>query len=303
MTPSSAYPVAAPESVFGLGEGPLTFELHAASSPVETIRVPSEARDLINICQAYRALGRGARERDCGSSVIDWPANVTTKKHAAGTGGSLPVDLCQICESPNLEPVLFLGYLPPVNTMPRIGERPKEQPAYPAQLLRCPKCSLVQLGLVVDPGILFPPSYPYTSGTTRILRENFAELSDEAHALFSLAPSDLVVDIGSNDGTLLQNFAKAGHRVFGIEPTDAGKLARDKGIPTLTSFFNRDAAERVVSEHGKARVVTAANVFAHIEDVHAVMDNVLHMLPPVAPSRAAKDIHIRGDRAPGAGNS
>lgn len=202
----------------------------------------------------------------------------STKKHTAGTGGSLPVESCQICDSADLESVLFLGYLPPVNTMPKIGERPVEQPAYPAELLRCRKCSLVQLGLVVDPGILFPPTYPYTSGTTRILRENFAELSDEAHGLFSLTPKDLVVDIGSNDGTLLQNFAEAGHKVFGIEPTNAGKLARDKGILTLTSFFDRSAAEKVVAELGRARVVTAANVFAHIEDVHAVVDNVLHML-------------------------
>lgn len=200
------------------------------------------------------------------------------KKHTAGTGGSLPVGACQICDSTDLEPILFLGYLPPVNTMPRIGERPVEQPAYPAELLRCAKCTLVQLGLIVDPAILFPPTYPYTSGTTRILRENFAELSDEAHALFPLGPSDVVVDIGSNDGTLLENFAKAGHKVFGIEPTNAGKLARDKGIPTLTSFFNRDAAERAVAEVGRARLITAANVFAHIEDVHAVMDNVLVML-------------------------
>src|SRR5438132_14181163 len=98
------------------------------------------------------------------------------KKLAANTNGSVRVDECQICGSADLESVLFLGYLPPVNTMPPVGERPTEQPAYPAEMLRCKKCTLVQLGLVVDPAILFPPSYPYTSGTTRILRDNFAEL-------------------------------------------------------------------------------------------------------------------------------
>jgi len=61
--------------------------------------------------------------------------------------------------------------------MPKIGEPPHEQASCPAQLLRCSRCQLVQLGLIVDPAILFPPEYPYTSGTTKILRDNFAELS------------------------------------------------------------------------------------------------------------------------------
>ena len=88
-------------------------------------------------------------------------------KRAAGTGGSVVVERCQVCDSPDLESVLFLGYLPPVNQMRPVGQRPHEQPAYPAELLRCRKCQLVQIGLIVDPAILFPPEYPYTSGTTR----------------------------------------------------------------------------------------------------------------------------------------
>ena len=81
----------------------------------------------------------------------------SAKKSATGTGHSVVVERCQICDAPQLEPLLFLGYLPPVNTMPPIGARPSEQPAYPAHVLRCPQCSLVQLGLVVDPAILVPP--------------------------------------------------------------------------------------------------------------------------------------------------
>src|ERR1700684_1495504 len=90
------------------------------------------------------------------------------KKLAAVSGASIVVDRCQICDSSRLDPVIFIGYLPPVNTMPTIGTRPAEQPAYPAQLLHCRDCQLVQLGLIVDPAILFPPEYPYTSGTTKI---------------------------------------------------------------------------------------------------------------------------------------
>jgi hypothetical protein len=199
-------------------------------------------------------------------------------KLAAGTNSSVVVQTCQICDEPALEPVLFLGFLPPVNTMPPVGTRPAEQPAYPAQVLQCLRCKLVQLGLVVDPAILFPPSYPYTSGTTRILRENFAELYTEVRSMFELGPRDLVVDIGSNDGTLLGNFHRGGHRVLGVEPTDAGKIAVANGVATLTAFFGPAVAERVVAERGRARVVTAANVFAHIEDVHSIVNAVSSML-------------------------
>jgi hypothetical protein len=187
------------------------------------------------------------------------------------------VERCQICNAPDLEPVLFLGYLPPVNTMPTVGARPAEQPAYPAQVLRCARCSLVQLGLVVDPAILFPPSYPYTSGTTRVLRENFKELAREVASLYPLTSADLVVDIGSNDGTLLSNFAPRGP-VLGIEPTNAGRLAIEHGIPTYVSFFNRSTVKRITAEEGRAKLVTATNVFAHIEDVHEVIQGVLELM-------------------------
>jgi hypothetical protein len=159
-----------------------------------------------------------------------------------------------------------------------IGEQPHEQPAYPAQLLYCPKCHLVQLGLIVDPQVLFPPEYPYTSGTTKILRENFAQLYQETSAMVPLAPQDLIVDIGSNDGTLLSNFHSGGHRVRGIEPSLVGNLANDRGIPTWISFFGRAIAGKVRSEEGPAKIVTATNVFAHIEDIHEIIESLLTML-------------------------
>lgn len=202
----------------------------------------------------------------------------TKKGLAIGTGGSVMVDKCQVCNSKDLKSVLFLGYLPPVNTMPKVGTQPNEQPSYPAEMLQCTKCQLVQIGLTVDPEILFPPSYPYTSGTTRILRENFAELYREVMSLYPLTPKDLVVDVGSNDGTLLSNFKTGGHKVLGIEPTNAGKIARKNGIDTMTAFFGPKSAKAAVSKRGKASIVTAANVFAHIEDVHSIVASIKSML-------------------------
>jgi hypothetical protein len=185
-----------------------------------------------------------------------------------------PISVCQICGATDLRSALFLGFLPPVNSMRPLGAPADAEPWFPAELLVCSECHLAQLGFAVDPTALFPPGYPYTSGSTRVLRENFADLYRETQERIGLGADDLVVDIGSNDGTLLGNFQEGGHRVVGIEPTDTGALARERGIPTLQTFFDMDAVEVVLREHGRPRVVTAANVFAHIPDVHAVVDAV-----------------------------
>jgi hypothetical protein len=202
----------------------------------------------------------------------------TKVARAAGTGASVPVECCQVCGHAPLTKVLSLGYMPPVNQMVAIGEVPRQQPRFPTNLLHCPKCDLVQLGLVVDPVIIFPPDYPYTSGTTKLLRDNFTELYREASAMLKLGPRDLVIDIGSNDGTLLANFKDGGHRVLGIEPTEVGAIAVRRGIPTLADYFTPALAREVKREHGPARVVTAANCFAHIEDIHSVVEGILDLL-------------------------
>ncbi|MBU1031633.1 class I SAM-dependent methyltransferase [Patescibacteria group bacterium] len=196
-----------------------------------------------------------------------------------GTGGSQVTENCQICDNSNLKSVLFLGYLPPVNQLHPIGSKPKEQPSYPAELLYCSKCHLVQLGLVVDPQVIFPKEYPYTSGTTKVLRDNFADLGQEVRKIIGLHTDDLVVDIGSNDGTLLSNFISYA-KVLGITPEDIGKLAIKKGIPTVQNYFRAEVVAKVKKEYGKAKIITAANVFAHIEDVNGVLDNIISLLSP-----------------------
>ncbi|HZT27991.1 MAG TPA: class I SAM-dependent methyltransferase [Pseudolabrys sp.] len=197
---------------------------------------------------------------------------------AAGTGASVPVECCQVCGHTPLDNVLSLGYMPPVNQMVPVGHVPQQQPWFPTNLLHCRECDLVQLGLAVDPSIIFPPEYPYTSGTTKLLRDNFADLQRESSAMLGLGKDDLVVDIGSNDGTLLSNFKNAGVRVLGIEPTDVGNIAKSRGIPTLKRYFSVEVAREVTREHGKASVVTAANCFAHMEDVHTIVDGIVAML-------------------------
>ena len=193
---------------------------------------------------------------------------------------SRPVTSCQICGSERLRSILFLAYVAPVNTMAKVGTRAEEQPTFPLEWLRCEDCSLVQIGTEVRPDILFPPSYPYRSGTTRILRENFAELYQESKPIVGLGADDLVVDIGSNDGTLLSNFHGGGHKVLGIEPSGAGDVANAKGIRTWIAFFGKETAKKARAEIGAAKLITAANVFAHIGDVHGVVDGIKELLGP-----------------------
>lgn len=198
-------------------------------------------------------------------------------KLAHGSGSSTVVTQCQVCNNTSMKSVLFLGYLPPVNKMVKTGVQPYEQPSYPAELLYCEKCHLVQLGLIVDPKILFPSEYPYTSSTTKILRDNFAELYTDCSSIISLKPSDLVVDIGSNDGNLLSNFAGK-HRVLGVTPEEIGKIAIQRGIPTIIDYFGKPVVKDIVAKDGKAKIITATNVFAHMENVHEIIEAILDLL-------------------------
>lgn len=190
---------------------------------------------------------------------------------------SLVVNECQTCGFKKLKPILFIGYLPPVNEYILNGTTPAEQPSYPAQLLFCDNCKLVQLGLIVDPTILFPKEYPYTSSTTKVLRDNFKQLSEECSTLIPLDKKDLVIDIGSNDGNLLNNF-KDNHRVLGVTPEEIGKIAIKNGIPTILEYFSASTCSKILKKYGKAKVITATNVFAHIEDINDVIKNIKKIL-------------------------
>lgn len=189
------------------------------------------------------------------------------------------VEACQVCGHRSLEPVVFLGYQVPVNAMRRIEEPLREEPAFPTQLLICPSCDLAQIGFIVDQRVLFPPEYPYSTGTTQILRTNFANLAQEVQRSIGLSLEDLVIDIGSNDGTLLSNF-QAMSRVLGIEPTLKAQVANERGVRSLMTFFTPEVAVRVRRDHGPARIVTATNVFAHIPKIDEIIEGIATLLGP-----------------------
>ena len=115
------------------------------------------------------------------------------------------MDKCSYCFEPTDE-ILDLGFLPPVNVMDKVGENIQVNTSYPLRLTFCKNCFLTQIGDEIDESLVFPESYPYLSGTTRILRENFTEQFNELINFKPAKPNQLVIDIGSNDGTLLSNY-------------------------------------------------------------------------------------------------
>ena len=157
---------------------------------------------------------------------------------------SKSINFCQISKKKDLKSILNLGYLPPVNQYEKIGSTLNEENFFPCELFYSPSSSLYQLNTIVNKEILFPKSYPYTSSTTRVLRDNFKNLSLECMKLFKIHQNDLAIDIGSNDGNLLSNF-KEYCKVLGITPELIGNIARKRGIPTIIDYFDDNSAIKI----------------------------------------------------------
>jgi SAM-dependent methyltransferase len=180
------------------------------------------------------------------------------------------LDQCGLCGGQNLETVLDLGSSPPTCAM--VSERESAELHHPLTLIVCKDCTLVQLSVVVEPDQVFPPDYPYSSGHSRALHDNFEQLAARARGW---AVQGTVVDIGANDGTLLSKFH--GWRTVGVEPT---RQAERIAGPAYQDFFTEALAERIVREHGQASVVTACNVLAHVDDLDDVMRGIRRLLAP-----------------------
>ena len=160
--------------------------------------------------------------------------------------------------------------------MHKIGSKNNYENFFPTNLVYSPSSKLFQIDNIVDKKILFPKSYPYTSSTTKILRENFKNLFEETNKLFKLKNNDLVVDIGSNDGNLLEKFKNC--RVLGVTPEKIGLQAIKKGIPTIIDYFNANVSNKILEKYGKAKIITATNVFAHIDNIDELLKNILKIL-------------------------
>ncbi len=195
--------------------------------------------------------------------------------HDLGVG---PVDYCQVCGSKNLELVIDLGHQPLCDTLLTRAKLNEAEKTYPLRLFRCLDCSLAQIDYVVDGAEVYHPEYPYKSGVTKELVEYQQESSADTVRDFAIEPGTLVVDIGSNDGTLLKGFKKAGMNVLGVEPTNIAKYANEDGIETLQNFFTEAVADEIVKDKGHAGVVSSTNMFAHMASLGEVIRGIERLL-------------------------
>jgi SAM-dependent methyltransferase len=179
-----------------------------------------------------------------------------------------------VCHGKLLARVLSLGAQPLANAFLREKELVRPEPTFPLDVYFCRTCFFLQLCDVVSPEVLFR-DYMYASSTSEAFAAHFRALAEDVAKRFELTPNSLVVDIGSNDGILLRPFKEKGIRVLGIEPAaNIARMAQERGIETLVEFFGERVAEEVVKTRGLARVVTATNVFAHVDGLEGFVEGV-----------------------------
>ncbi len=184
---------------------------------------------------------------------------------------------CRVCRERSLEPFLYLGQLPLANGFLRPEELDSPEATFPLRVAFCRNCSLVQLQDIVAPELLFR-DYPYFSSASSPLLEHFRKLGEVILDRFVSDPGELVVEIGSNDGILLQRL-KGKVRILGVDP--ANNIAREanrRGIETLPEFFDASAAARIRTHYGPAKVVVASNVVAHVDDLDDLLAGVQTLL-------------------------
>lgn len=163
---------------------------------------------------------------------------------------------CLACGSDELEQYLNLGYQIPANALRNSRESVDSQTAYPLKANYCHNCGHSQLSGIVDPKIIYK-DYTYVSGTTKTLRDHFKELVKYVHKF--IPEHSKILDIGSNDGTLLREFKNCGDTVQGVDPAELpARLAEKQGIPTFVQFWSSQT-----NLNSSFDAITACNVFAH----------------------------------------
>ncbi len=188
------------------------------------------------------------------------------------------IDFCRLCKSKNLKKVLDFGESPPANSFLKKNQLNDAEDFFPLIVNFCTHCGQLQLSHVVSPEILFR-NYVFVSSTSRVTVAHFEEYATSAFSKLKLRRGDLVVDIGSNDGVLLKPFKKLGANVLGVDPArNVALRATKQGIPTLPHFFTVKIAKQIAQKYGRAKVITANNVFAHINDLDEIVYAVYELL-------------------------
>src|SRR4051812_44640354 len=184
---------------------------------------------------------------------------------------------CRSCGSPDGAPpipVLDLGRTPLANRLLTPDQRDEPEPSYPLDLAFCPHCTLLQITETVPPEILFR-DYLYFSSFSDTMLRHCRESAERLIEKRGLGPGSLVVEAASNDGYMLQFFARKGVPVLGVEPArNVAQVARERGIPTVDEFFDVELATRLAAEGKRADLFLANNVLAHVADLNGFVRGI-----------------------------
>lgn len=176
------------------------------------------------------------------------------------------ITACRACLAETLEEVLDLGAQPLANALPTDPSDFAAEQRFPLVLFLCRTCGLVQLADVIRPDVLFA-HYLYVTGTSDTIAEHNLRYAAVVTSELALGPTDLVVEVASNDGSLISCFVPHGVRVLGVEPAqNIAQLAEARGVPTEVVFFSGAEGARLASVHGKASAIIGNNVLAHVGD-------------------------------------
>lgn len=192
----------------------------------------------------------------------------------------MSIPQCRVCLSQQLKTVIDLGFHPIADTFLLEKHLHEEQKAYPLRVMLCSSCGYAGLEYVVSSETRYQlVDYSYTSANSPVSVKHFNEVAQEVSDFVGLGPDDFVIDVGSNDGTLLAGFQSAcGCKILGIEPApNIAKRAVSLGIPTITKFFDATAVSEILTI-GKPKVVATANVLNHASDLHAFVGTVKEVL-------------------------
>lgn len=199
---------------------------------------------------------------------------------------SYKITKCRMCDSANLEEYLTLGHQPPSDAFITEEQRSDSINTYPLNVVVCHDCGLSQLDYVVDPKILYQQDYPYEASTTETGRRHYWEFAKAIVDRFNLKSEDIVIDIGSNVGVLLEGFQNNGVKVLGIDPApNIVAKANTRGIRTVCDFFGLEAAKNLPKNTNgdfgapnSISVIVGTNVFAHVDNLNSFMKAVQYLL-------------------------
>lgn len=189
-------------------------------------------------------------------------------------------ETCRLCNSPRVERVVKLEPIPLSESYSTDRNLAVNAPRFPVDVYMCADCGHVQQLDVIDSKNLWE-SYTYYSGNAKGMPEHFQQMADRIIAKAKPPVGALIIDIGSNDGSLLKPFKKAGYRVLGIDPAkEVVQKANASGIPTIEALMSAELARKIRQEHGPAHAICAFNVFAHADNLGEMVDSVSTMLAP-----------------------